>query len=507
MSEPNRDKKSTDRSIVNYFENNAPTVFDEIVSKLNEEVGTADTIPNRLIDNIELSTAILQKDNLFEMDRTSEFSVPDYHRDAWIPSEHTKNILLTIATSPAGASLPSRENLTMPGLMLQGDLSDSTKEAVIHFICSEQDNVARNVLTASDVTQDERGLRNLIQAGCYRAAINLTGRLLGIYGQGYGKMSHPSKHTPHSLQLWHTRLSLLAKLRQTDVLKAESESFGNLDKPDMFFSFHPELYGTRHGSMASFAFRLLLAEIPSYCDDPQQALDNLYKLLATVELILKNLANGLSEEGGTVKWSEVEKKGAIKLWSRRKSKISISIVNSALVARNFILATEVLEDLCQDPNWNSDQLEILRLALGRIHLFLGDVAASETKLVTKDFTKEKPTSREWINRGLMAVTQNAFQEGYDCFKVALSSDPSNVMLINNMAVCLLYMGKLKDAVQFLESYVTTNPAKTLQESLILNLSTLHELHTTHSRQPKLQLLRQINRYKGDAMDIQCLKLV
>ncbi|XP_063994570.1 trafficking protein particle complex subunit 12 [Diachasmimorpha longicaudata] len=500
---------SSDHTLGRYFENTTPTVFDEIVSSHRVDHSSTsvinDPISNRALD-LDLTSKFLKNDHMLEIERPSDLTVPDYHRDAWIPSESTRKILLSIATSPPGTSLPNRENHTMPGLTLQGDILDATKEASIHFY-GEEEHMHRNILTASDVTQDERGLRNLIQAECYRAAVNLSGRLLAIYGQGFGKIDHPSKHTPHSLQLWYTRLALLTKLKQIDVLKTEAQAFGNLDKPDMYFSFHPELYGTRHGSMASFSFRLLLAEIPSFCGNPRESLDNLYALLSTVNQILRNLEEGLSEEGGTSNCSAIERQDSMTLWSRRKSKILISIVNCALLGKNFVLAIEVLEDICKCPDWQNEQLEAFKLALARLHLFLGDIPAPEGKLVTKEAPVHTPTTKEWINRGLMAVTQNAFQEAYDCFQTALNADPANVMIVNNMAVCLLYTGKLRAAVQLLENAVTKNPIKNLQESIILNMSTLYELHTTHCRQSKLQLLKQMNRYKGDAIDIQCLKLV
>ncbi|KZC09858.1 Trafficking protein particle complex subunit 12 [Dufourea novaeangliae] len=501
--------KEKEADISRYFESASRTIFDEIVPSKKDDFFAMQRGSGSRIPDFELmadrSTEFLKSNTLLDNERLDHSAINDTHRDVWIPSEQTRKVLRSIATSTTGTSSLDRENLTMPGLAVQGEMPDLIKSTAIHLL-GEDENIHRNVLTASDVTQDERGLRNLIQAGCYKAAINLSGKLLAVYAQGYGKINQPSKHTPHSLQLWYTRLALLTKLRQIDILENEAKPFGNLDKPDMYFTFYPDLYGTRPGSMASFSFRLLLAEIPLYCGKPKQALDNLYKVLATVNQIIANFNAGFSGDGSRVTVSAVEQEDAVRLWKGRRSRVLISITNCAVTMKNYVLAINILEKLCDSPVWSLEQLDTLQSSIGRLHLFLGDVSAAE-KLLTKGHKRDSElTVREWMDRGLMAVAYNMFEEAYKCFEAAAALEPSNIASTNNMAVCLLYMGQLKDAVHLYESAITKNPVKSLQEPILLNICSAYELHTTHCEQPKLHLLSQLNRYKGDAVDIQCLKL-
>ena len=76
------------------------------------------------------------------------------------------------------------------------------------------------------------------------------------------------------------------KLRSFSLAEVESEPFGDLDRPDLYFQFYPELYGGRMGCLVPFAFRLLLAELPQYLTKHQEALNRLHTLLATVRKVL-----------------------------------------------------------------------------------------------------------------------------------------------------------------------------------------------------------------------------
>lgn len=70
----------------------------------------------------------------------------------------------------------------------------------------------------------------------------------------------------------------------------EAEPFGSLDKPDLFFQFYPEMYGGRPGSIATFSFRLLIAELPMHCGKPKESMTRLFNLVATVRQVFNHLS-------------------------------------------------------------------------------------------------------------------------------------------------------------------------------------------------------------------------
>ncbi|KAI4469045.1 d-alanyl-d-alanine carboxypeptidase [Holotrichia oblita] len=422
-------------------------------------------------------------------------SEADRRRDAWIPSERTRKCLISASTAAPGTFFPDRELLTMPGVLLEEELGDSIGDAVTTYI-GEAEATQRRVLSAGDVTQDERGLRELVQNGAYRSAINLTARLLTIYGQGLGRAGHPSKHSPHSLQLWFTRIALLVKAKEYQVAQAEAEPFGQLDKPDLFYQFYPEMYGGRPGSIASFSFRLLLAELPMHCGKPKESLTKLFSILATVKQMIRNLKDGVCEDGNPMEISDSDRSDSVRLWTGRETRIMHSIVNCALSLKDYVLAMDMLGQLCER---DGAPRHMLLSALGRLHLQLGDISGAEVCFnEASEVRGTPPDLRELVDRGLLAMAQSQFGEAYTYFQQASHLEPSNVMILNNMGVCLLYGGQLKEAIAALESAINLNPVHGLQESLLLNLCTLYDMESSKGRRKKFALLRQLSKYQADA---------
>lgn len=95
------------------------------------------------------------------------FSSKDAAYDAWIPSEQTNKILMTIATSVnSGTYFPEKANMTMPGVIYKEDLVD--KVAVnMSRIFGEAEASKRQILTADSVTQDDNGIRELVKVTFY----------------------------------------------------------------------------------------------------------------------------------------------------------------------------------------------------------------------------------------------------------------------------------------------------------------------------------------------------
>lgn len=207
------------------------------------------------------------------------------------------------------------------------------------------------------LTVDDRGIKTLVDDKCYRGAIALTSRLLTNYGQGPGidhKANASLKHSSHSLQLWHTRLALLVKINELEIARKEAEPFRQLHSPDMFYEHQqPQFYKSKHGTMASFSFRLFLAaELPLKLNRPVDALNNLVNILETTEKIYKFFL-------------DLSKQHEAEFWKERKLRVMSLMIQCAMQQKNFDLAHQLYESMSLLPNL-SDEFEFsLSSAWGR----------------------------------------------------------------------------------------------------------------------------------------------
>lgn len=142
--------------------------------------------------------------------------------------------------------------------------------------------------------------------------------------------------------------------------------------------------------------------------------------------MLTNLKQGLCEDGNPAKIGQTDRSDSIRLWSGREARIMHSIINCALSLKDYDLAMTLLGQLCER---DGAPRHALLSALGRLHLQLGNVAGAEICFnEAKEIRGGPPDVRELVDKGLIAVAQNAFNEAYVCFQQASMLEPSNVMV-------------------------------------------------------------------------------
>uniref|UniRef100_A0A8B9HYP8 Trafficking protein particle complex subunit 12 n=1 Tax=Astyanax mexicanus TaxID=7994 RepID=A0A8B9HYP8_ASTMX len=433
----------------------------------------------------------------------------DRRYDAWVPSEETRRVLISVATQQVNPVYVERDRLSMPGLKFDNLQCDSVKDLMLRFL-GDQAAMKRQVLTANSVEQNFLGLKQLISTKNWRAAVDLTGRLLTAHGQGYGKSGQPTSHTTDSLQLWFVRLALLVKLNLFQNAELEFEPFGNVDQPDLYYEYYPTVYPGRRGSMVPFSMRVLHAELPQYLNKPQESLDRLHSMRSVCQKILANLEEGLAEDGSMMTLSQENRQASIQLWRSRLCRVMYSMANCLLMMKDYILAVETYRSIIQ---YESEQSVQLLSGIGRIFLQIGDIKMAEKyfqdaeKVCQEKGRGQAQETAVLMNKAFVYLSQNNYAEAHTCFSGILKIDPKNPVANNNAAVCLLYLGRLKESLGQLESLVQQDPALYLHESVLFNLTTMYELESSRSTQKKQALLEAVACREGDSFNTQCLKLV
>ncbi|XP_052759258.1 trafficking protein particle complex subunit 12 isoform X2 [Galleria mellonella] len=434
----------------------------------------------------------------------------DRRRDAWIPNDEAKKTLMKAQSSPKGSFFPEREVLTMPGLVLEEELADALHEVAVKYLGVSSAG-SRGVVRAEHVSRDEAGLRELLRTGYLRAALNLTAVLITAVGQGVGRMHRPTKHTPRSLQLWLTRFAVMLRIKLHEPLLKEAEQFGDFNKPDMFYQFYPDTYENRTGSLVPFSLRLLIAELPGHVGKSEEAVDRLYSMLDVIQQMLSNLRAGKTEDGTATLSSDQDRNESIRLWTGRETRVLHSIVNCSIALKDYRQAGKILLSLQQQAT-SSVQRRALSSALCRLWLLAGHIKAAQVFMEQAREIRHHicptPDVREYVDLGLIDIAHGRYQEAYTNFARAADQEPTNIMVANNLSVCLLYMGRLKEAIAVLQKAINSDPERGLNESLLINLCTLYELESSKTNEKKLNLLNMLCKYKSDTIPnvLECLKL-
>ncbi|XP_012618609.2 trafficking protein particle complex subunit 12 [Microcebus murinus] len=431
----------------------------------------------------------------------------DRRNDAWLPSEGTRDILTAVATQQYSTVFVDKENLTMPGLRFDNIQGDAVKDLMLRFL-GEKAAAKRQVLNANSVEQSFVGLKQLISCRNWRAAVDLCGRLLTAHGQGYGKSGLPTSHTTDSLQLWFVRLALLVKLGLFQNAEMEFEPFGNLDQPDLYYEYYPHVYPGRRGSMVPFSMRILHAELQQYLGNPQESLDRLHRVKTVCSKILANLERGLAEDGSMSNMTPENRQASVQLWRSRLGRVTYSMANCLLLMKDYVLAVQAYHAVIQCCPEQEPQL---LSGIGRISLQIGDIKTAEkyfqeVEKVTQKLDGPQGKIMVLMNRAFLHLGQNNFAEAHRFFTEVLRLEPGNAVANNNAAVCLLYLGKLKDSLRQLEALVQRDPGHYLHESVLFNLTTMYELESSRSMQKKQGLLEAVASREGDSFNTQCLKL-
>ncbi|KFM80029.1 Trafficking protein particle complex subunit 12, partial [Stegodyphus mimosarum] len=231
--------------------------------------------------------------------------------------------------------------------------------------------------------------------------------------------------------------------------------------------------------MVPFSFRILLAELPQYQGNHQIALDNMHRILNIIQKMLKNIQSGCAEDGSMIELPESRQKASFEIWSKRERRVLYSILNCVLSQKDYILAVSVIKILMEKSH---EHVPELHSALGRIYLQLGDVKyAQECFTKAAKLSEDKPEKfqvEEKINKALLAIAFNNSEEAYKYYQEAYSISPGNAMLANNMAVCLLYMGRLKESLNLLEKTIRSSSSSCLHDGILFNICTLYELESS-----------------------------
>ena len=293
-------------------------------------------------------------------------------------------------------------------------------------------------------------LSDLIQQGHFRRAAETA--LLDL-------SRSQSDDVKRILQLLYTRLACLVLISRADLASAEAASLTD--------------YLARNPPGASdlvplipWNLRLLLVRLQSIAaaDGGRRGIMALYALTAEIRAHV-NEAKDAGNEAET------------SLWSSRLSDLGLRVADTLVEMGELETATRHLDSL---PNSDSDELAY-RKALLRLRV--GDIAGAR-----RSMDKIQDAARKVSLDAMMEVANGSFSEATQKSQTLNNEVPENALFASNLAVGLLYTGKISQARHTFKQIADELPTF---PGMLFNLATAYELCTEQALERKNDLAGRI----------------
>lgn len=199
------------------------------------------------------------------------------------------------------------------------------------------------------------------------------------------------------------------------LASAEFEKLGDLDRPE----FNDINTGQ---SLVPFELRVLYATLPAHLKYPSLTLERV--TLLAIYCKKQYLKNNNPE-----------------LWKHREMQTYLVLATHLIGIKDFSAAATTMQLILTHM---PDNIDILS-SLGRLYLQMGDLASAKQMFGRMEgLYGENDTAKEAVetNKAFVLMAQGEWTQAKDILQQVYQNNSNNLLAINNLAVCEVYLGNL-----------------------------------------------------------------
>ncbi|RZC87679.1 hypothetical protein C5167_028132 [Papaver somniferum] len=354
---------------------------------------------------------------------------------------------------------------------------------------SISDPLSNQLGSVNDLCFEISSLQDLAFRGSWRSILDKISRSR--------KLSLLQKPHEHLIYLCYNVLAL-TKLRKFIEASEELDTLEDFESSQYKYETYPQVYPNRFGSMVPFTLRWIHAELPMRLGNRGETLDRLYLLLDFVREKLRI--------------KELEKFDvSVENWRKREGFVITSISNHHLSNKEFGVCLKLVKDLVNKNE--SDPLSLSKL--GYIQLQFGDLEGSknsfnliENLLKDGNYSLDEVKMKNLVNRNkaLIYLVGKDYISAVREYDECIERDATDVVAVNNKALCLMYLRDLTDSIKVLESALESIPTFALNETVVVNLCSMYELAYVGHSDVKKTLNNWIAKVAPDDFDSSCTRV-